>query len=120
MKALKRLHRVAFEDDALRGTECFHTEDAGPIGDEAGHDKLRERAEVRVHDVERHLDRVEVEAVLLRDIEHIEVDMRVFVAGEADKADFAGLLRFKDSFHGAALGKDTVGVVEAQDFMMLE
>jgi len=45
-----------------------------------------------VHDVERHLHRVELESVIGCDLQHVEVDVRIFVAGEPDVADLACLL----------------------------
>ena len=56
-----------------------------------GNDELREAAEVRVHDVDRHLHRIEMEAMVLRHFQHVEVDVRIFVSGESDEADLAGL-----------------------------
>jgi hypothetical protein len=38
-----------------------------------------------VHDVERHLRRVESETVCGGDLQHPQVDQRVFVPGEADE-----------------------------------
>ncbi len=79
-----------------------------------------EGAEVRVHDVDGHLNGVEVEAVLLRDLEHAKVDGGVFVAGESDVANLAGLLRGDGGFDGAAWGEDAVGVFEADDLVELD
>ena len=46
--------------------QWFHAEDADALFDELGHDVVGEAAEVGVHDVERHLDGVEMEVVLAR------------------------------------------------------
>ena len=48
------------------------------------------------------------------------MDEGIFVAGEADVADFAGFLGGNHGFHGAASGKDAVGIFHADDFMVLE
>ena len=42
------------------------------------------------------------------------------MTGETDVAQLARLFRFEERLHGAALGKDPVRVVVAQDFMMLD
>ena len=90
-----------------------------PFATSTGSTLLLEAAEVRVHDVERHLHGVEAEAVLGRHLEHAQVDQRIFVAGEADEADLARLLRRQHGLHGAALGEDAVGVFQADDLVEL-
>ena len=52
-------------------------------------------------------------------VEHVQVDARVLVAGEADVADLARLLRLEQRLHGAAFGEDAVGIVEADDLVEL-
>jgi hypothetical protein len=71
-----------------------------------------EAPEVCVHHVERHLDRVEAEAVRLRGVEHPVVHRRILVAGEADEADLARLARGGERLDRAALGEDAVGILE--------
>ena len=83
----------------------LHAQDADLSLHQLRQDQLLEAAEVGVHHVERHLHGVEVEAVLLRDLEHVQVDVRVLVAGEADVADLAGLLGLDERFVGAASAK---------------
>ena len=89
VEGLDGLEGVGFEDEVV--AKGFHGEDAGAgfLGD--GNDFLGEGAEVGVHDVDGHLDGVEVEVVLGGGFEHAEVDGGVLVAGEADVADLAGL-----------------------------
>ena len=74
---------------------------------------------MRVHDVERHLAGIEVEAPLLRHGEHLQVDARILVAGKADVAELALFLGLHEAFHGPALGEDPVGIIEAQDLVVL-
>jgi len=85
-----------------------------------GHDLFGEGTEVRVHDIDGHLNRVEVEAVFLRGLEHAEVDGWVFVAGESDVADFAGLSRCYGGFDRSAGCEDAVGVFHADDLVELD
>lgn len=108
---------VALENDAA--AHGFHAEHADALLDELGQDLVFEAAKVRVHDVEGHLDGVEAEVVLRGHLQHSEMDGGVFVAGEADEAAFAGLLRFLQGFDGAAFGEGLVGVFEADAFVEL-
>ena len=54
-----------------------------------------------------------------RDLEHVQMDARILVAGEADEADLAGLRASSERLHRAALGEDAVRVVEADDLVEL-
>ena len=63
---------------------------------------------------------VELEPSAGRHFEHVQVNVRVLVAGEADVAELAGPLRFEERLHRAAFGEDTVGVLVADDLVMLE
>ena len=74
---------------------------------------------MRVHDVDRHLHGVEVEAVPCGDLEHAEVDWRVLVSGEADVADLACLASFHRGVDGTVIGEDPVGVFHADDLVEL-
>ena len=55
-----------------------------------------------------------------RDFEHVQMDVRVLVAGEADVAHLAGLLGLDHRLHGAALGEDAVRILEADDLVELQ
>ena len=74
---------------------------------EHGQDLLLEAPVVDVHDVQGHLDGRPVVGLA----EHLEVDRRVLVAGEAEVADLAVLERLEAGVDGAVLGEDPVGVV---------
>ena len=89
MKGFDGLDGVAFEDVGV--AEGFHGEDADALLECDRHDLFGEGAEVCVHDVDGHLNGVEVEVVLLRGFEHAEMDGGILVAGEADVADLSGL-----------------------------
>jgi hypothetical protein len=53
---------------------------------------------MRVKKIERHLCRIELEMVLVGKLEHTLVYDRIFVAGEADEADFTGFFGFEERF----------------------
>src|SRR5580704_17877380 len=47
------------------------------------------------------------------------MNVRILVAGESDVANLAGFLGLQNGFRGSALSKYAIGVIEANDFMML-
>ncbi len=118
VEGLDGFHGIALED--IRIAEGLHGEDADALFDCDGHDVLAEGTEVGVHDVDGHLDGVEVEAVLLGYFEHAEMDDGVFVAGEADVADLARFFGGDSCFDGATRGEDAVGVFHADDLVELD
>jgi hypothetical protein len=73
-----------------------------------------------VHNFDGHLHRIEVEAMLLRHCEHVVVNVRIFVAGEADESDLPCLLRIENRSHPATLAKDAVRIVETDDLVVLK
>src|ERR1700677_994846 len=99
--------------------EGLHGEYTNSLFDCDRHDLISEGAEVRVHHVNRHLYGVEMETVLLSDLQHAEMDGRVFVAGKSYIADFYSLAGCHGRFDGAARGEDAVGVLHANDFVKL-
>jgi hypothetical protein len=54
------------------------------------------------------------------DLQHVKVDVRIFVPGESDEASFACFSGFEQRFLGPALVKNAIWVVKANDFMMLD
>lgn len=58
------------------------------------------------HYVERHLHGIEAEIVLGGDLQHVKMDLRIFMAGEPDKPYFARFFGFQQCFLGSALSKD--------------
>jgi hypothetical protein len=54
--------------------------------------------------------------MLLGDAEHVEVDMRIFVAGEPDKADLAGLLGGLNGFTGCGKTPDSCLIFPGSGF----
>lgn len=119
VQVLDRLdRRIALQDHPV--AEGLHGERRDAVLHQIGQHEVAEAAEMRVHHVERHLHGIEVEAALGRHFEHLEVDARVLVAGEADIAQLAGFFGLDERLHGAALGEDPIGVVVAQDLVMLD
>ena len=90
-----------------------------PLADEPRQHDLAEAAVVRVHHVQRHLHRVEREAVRRGDGEHVQMDVRILVTGEADVAQLARLARLHERRVRAVFVEDAVRVVVAKDLVML-
>jgi hypothetical protein len=61
-----------------------HREYTDVSPDEFGKDDLLEASVMRIHYVERYLYSIEGKAVLFGHFEHMQMDVRVFVSGEAD------------------------------------
>ena len=78
--------------------ERLHAQNADLFLNQKRHNCLGEASKMGVHDIDRHLNGVEVEAVGVRDFQHPAMNQRVLVAGEADKADLAGLFRGNRGF----------------------
>ena len=75
---------------------------------------------VRVHDVERHLHRVELERALLGDFKHVEVDARVFVSGEADVTELPRFARLDERRIGAVVIENAVRILVAENLVVLD
>jgi len=74
---------------------------------------------MRVHDIERHLDGLELEAAFARNFEHVKVDARIFVAGEADVTQLARLLCGDQSGIRPIVIEDAMRVFVAKNFVVL-
>src|SRR5581483_1894814 len=90
------------------------------VADQFRHDEFFEAAEVGVHHVQRHLGGSKSEPVLAGCCEHVKMDMRVLVSGEADEPEFAGLLGLDERGVGAVLGEGTIRIFVADYFVMLD
>jgi len=75
---------------------------------------------VGIHYIERHLYRIEMEVVICRDSQRIQVDVGIFVAGKSDVSNLAGFLCGQDRLHCPTFRENTVGIVEANNFVMLQ
>ena len=73
-----------------------------------------------IHDVDRHLHGIEVEAMLLRYFHHVEVNVWILVAGETDEAYLPCLFGSNDRFHRSTFVEDSIRVVVANHFMVLQ
>ena len=51
---------------------------------------------MRIHHIQRHLNSIELEAMLRGRFQHIKVNPRIFMSGESDEPNFPCLLSFQD------------------------
>jgi hypothetical protein len=112
------LQEIALEENAA--SEALHAENCDVLTESLWRNKLSKATEVRVEDVDRHLDRIKMEPVMLCDLQHVEVNMGIFVACEADESHLSCSLGFEDGFHGATLVENAVGIIESNYFVVLK
>ena len=118
MQTFDRRRGLAVENDLV--AHRLHAEHTDPVLDENRQNFLLEAVEMRVHHVERHLHGVEGELVGERGLEHLEMNVGAFVAGESDITHFPLLLGFEHGFHSAAAREDAVGIGIANYFVELQ
>src|SRR5947208_8188789 len=118
MQALDRADGLAGRDLAI--PEGLHPEDSDPLLHEDRQDLLLEALEVRVHHVQRHLDRVEPEPVLRGRLEHPEVNRGVLVSRETDIADPPRIPRLEGGLDRPALSEDPVRILPPNDLVELQ
>ena len=75
---------------------------------------------MRVHDIERHLYRVEMKVIFRRYIEHSKVNERIFVSGKTDVTDLTCFSGLQHCFLSSTLAKDAIGIFRTNHFVMLE
>ena len=73
-----------------------------------------------VHHIQRHLNGVELEAMLRSRGQHLQMDVWTFVSGEADEADLACLFGFQYGLHSTAVGENPIWIGVANHFVKLE
>jgi hypothetical protein len=118
VKALDRRHGVRLENDSV--PHAFHAEHTDVLLHELGENQFFKAAVVGVHDVERHLHCVELEPALLCHFEHVEVDVRVLVSGEADVTELARFARLDERPVGAVVIENAVRILVAENLVVLD
>ena len=98
---------------------ALHPEDPDIAAHQLGENELLEAAVMRIHDVQRHLHRLDPRFMPLRFPEHVQVDGGILVAREPDMSELSRLARFFQRFLRAALPEDPVRVLVSDDFVML-
>src|SRR6185295_11640820 len=98
----------------------LHPEHADFLLHQLGKCQFFKAAVMSVHNVERHLYRIEFEPVLLGYLEHIEVDARVLVTGKADVAELSRFARLAESGIGAVFVEDAMRILIAEDLVVLD
>jgi hypothetical protein len=120
VRTFQRFDGFTFKNDPVGTAERLHPQHPNPLLDQPRYDQLSKAAEMDVHQVEWHLGGIELEPVLRCCLKHIKVNPRVLVPGKADKANLTTLAGSRKSFHRPAFCEDAVGIVETENFMMLQ
>jgi hypothetical protein len=118
VQAFRRGRRLALKNQPV--SHRLHAQHADIVLHQDGQHFFLKAIEVRVHEVERHLHGIEMEVILFRLLKHVKVNVRVLVAGEADVPDLARPFCVEKGLHGASRRKDAVGILEANDFVVLQ
>src|SRR5438552_6939041 len=126
--ARREVHRIVKAlawDHGLAGrylaiSEGLHPKDSDPFLHQDRQDLLLEALEVRVHHVQRHLDRVEPEPVLRGRLEHPLMDRGILVSREPDVADPPCIPRLERCLDRPALSKNPVRILRPNDLVELQ
>src|SRR5271156_4288408 len=97
----------------------LHRQNGDSLLDRDRHDILGKRAEMRIHDINRHLNRVEMKAVMLGHGEHSEMYRWIFMSGKPDVTNLARLPCSDRSFKRSSGRKDAVRVFQPNHFVKL-
>src|SRR6516225_9325153 len=92
VQTLDRRYSLRLQQDSVR--HALHSEYAHLKPYQLRQNHLLKAAKMRVHNIHRHLGSIKCESVLFGDFKHIEMYMRILVAGESDVADLAGSAGF--------------------------
>ena len=117
VQALDGSRRFAFENDVI--AHRFHSQHADIVPHEYRQDLHFKTVVVCIHHVQRYLHRIESEVMRRGGLEHLQMDIRTFVACETDIADSSRFLGLERSFHRPAGGEDAVRIGHADDFVKL-
>src|ERR1700679_2749266 len=98
----------------------LHRQHTNSLLDRDRHDVFGKRAEMRVHDIDRHLYSVEMEAMLLSSRKHSEMHCRILVAGEPDVANLACFTGGDRSFKRSPGRKNAVRIFQANHLVKLD
>src|SRR5207237_2556495 len=73
-----------------------------------------------IHHIERHLNRVELESVAVRNFEHVKMHARIFVPGKPDVSNLARIACLYQSGVCSFIIKDAMRIFVTEDLMMLD
>ena len=105
----------AISDKLSGAAHALHSQDRDPATIGYGEDVAFKAAEARVQRIEGHLDNIEGVAA----VEHLQIDCRMLVSVESDKADLSLLLCPGKGFENAIVRVDQFGVIVVDDLVNL-
>ncbi len=118
VQALDGCNSLALQNDAV--AHALHSKNADILFHKLRKHIVDKAAEVRIHHIHWHLNRIEPEIMRGRQVEHVQMDSRILVAGESDVAGLSRFLRSEKGLGRAARGEETVNIVESDDLMALD
>src|SRR5205085_9552400 len=118
VKRLDRRYGLALENNA--SAKRFHAENAEILLQSRREHLLSEAAEMSIHNVVREHDGVELKAVVMSNLQHAEVNRRVFVPGKPDIPQLARLLRIEEGVDGSVIVENAIRVLHSNHFMELQ
>jgi hypothetical protein len=110
-------HDASLQDDTVR--ETLHPQHTGLPLHQLGKHEPFEASIMRVHDVQRHLNGVERETGLVGHFQHVQVYVRILVAGKTDVAKLSRLSRLDQRGVCAFIVEDPMRVFEPKHLMVL-
>ena len=117
MQALDRSRGLRLQQNAV--SHALHSKHADLLLYQFRQNQLFKAAVMGVHDVQRHLSGIKLEAVFRGYFEHVQVYMRIFVSGEAYMPKLPGPACLQKRSVGSCLVEDSMWVFVANDLVML-
>src|SRR5664280_3735078 len=118
MQALDRCHCFRLQQNPVR--HAFHPEDPYLLPYQFRQHLFFKTPKMRVHYVERHLDRIEGETVIRRHLQHIQMDPWVLVPRETNIAEFSRFPSLDERGIGPFVIKDPVRVFVPEHLVVLD
>src|SRR5450759_1960782 len=117
MQALDRCHCFRLQQNPVR--HALHPEYSCFLSYQFRHHLFFKTTIMRIHYVERHLDRVESEPEIRRYFQHMQMDLWVLVPRETYIAEFSRFPGLHERGIGSFVIKDSVRVFVSEHLVML-
>ncbi|MFZ1119017.1 MAG: hypothetical protein WAN81_02180, partial [Candidatus Binataceae bacterium] len=96
-----------------------HAQDADVALSQGRKNQVFEAIEMGIHYIERHLHGVKCEAVATCGPQHVKMNLRTLVAGEADVSQLAGFFRVERRFDSASASENSIRVIHPDHLVKL-
>src|ERR1035437_656176 len=108
MQTFNRRHSFALKNKGI--SHGFHSQHPDLVRNQARENLMLKTSKMRVHYIQRHLHGVEAEFVSSSDLQHPEMNERIFMARKTDVTDLPCLPGVHHGFDRAAGCKDSIWV----------